>query len=121
MSWPIKVSLRPNPDKELTKEIKIELIRALKAVCEGKMYLEAESARLHLMLALIWEADGNIAGACEIIQVRTVFQTHLFITSDHCGRMSTWRHTALCRRKKKPNIFCNRLGSISDERIMCAL
>jgi 26S proteasome regulatory subunit N5 len=60
-------------DQTPSKEIKIELIRALKAVCEGKMYLEAESARLHLMLALIWEADGNIAGACEIIQVRVVY------------------------------------------------
>lgn len=51
-----------------SKAVKIELIKALKDVCEGKMYLEAESARLHLMLALIWEADGDIAGSCEIIQ-----------------------------------------------------
>lgn len=51
-----------------SKDVKVELISTLKHVCEGKMYLEAESARLHLMLALIWEADGNIAGACEIIQ-----------------------------------------------------
>lgn len=51
-----------------TKAVKIDLISALKDICEGKMYLEAESARLHLMLALIFEADGDIAAACEIIQ-----------------------------------------------------
>jgi 26S proteasome regulatory subunit N5 len=37
-------------------------------VCAGKMYVEAEDARLHLMLALIHEEDGDLAAACDMIQ-----------------------------------------------------
>ena len=49
-------------------DIKIELIKTLKDICEGKMYVEAESANLHLTLALIMETQGDIAGACAMIQ-----------------------------------------------------
>ena len=55
-----------------SQEVRVQLIQTLKAVCDGKMFLEAESARLHLMLALIWEADGDIAAACDIIQVSSI-------------------------------------------------
>ena len=47
---------------------KIELIKTLKDICEGKIYLEGESAKLHLMLALILEEGGDVAGACDTIQ-----------------------------------------------------
>jgi 26S proteasome regulatory subunit N5 len=47
---------------------KVALIETLKEVCEGKMYLEAESARLHLLLALIFESEGRVGDACDIIQ-----------------------------------------------------
>ena len=36
-------------------QAKIELIKALKDICEGKMYVEGESAQLHLTLAKILE------------------------------------------------------------------
>jgi len=49
-------------------EKKIELIKTLKDICEGKIYLEGESARLHLMLALILEEGGDVAAACDTIQ-----------------------------------------------------
>lgn len=32
------------------------------------MYVEAEDARLHLMLALIYEEDGDLEAACDMIQ-----------------------------------------------------
>lgn len=32
------------------------------------MYVEAEDARLHLMLALIYEEDGDLGAACDMIQ-----------------------------------------------------
>ena len=47
---------------------KIELIKTLKDVCKGKMYVEAEDARLHLMLAHIHEKDGDVGAACDMIQ-----------------------------------------------------
>lgn len=47
---------------------KVALIETLKEVCEGKMYLEAESARLHLLLALIFESEGRVGDACDVIQ-----------------------------------------------------
>ena len=40
----------------------------LKEVCAGKMFVEAESARLHLRLALLHEEDGDIGAACDMIQ-----------------------------------------------------
>lgn len=49
-------------------EIKVELATTLKEVVEGKLYVEAESARLHLMLALILEEQNDITAACAMIQ-----------------------------------------------------
>lgn len=51
-----------------TIDTKVELIKTLKDICDGKIYVEAESARLHLMLALILESKGDVAGACDMIQ-----------------------------------------------------
>eukprot|EP00596_Hydrurales_sp_CCMP1899_P003999 CAMPEP_0119033624 /NCGR_PEP_ID=MMETSP1177-20130426/675_1 /TAXON_ID=2985 /ORGANISM="Ochromonas sp, Strain CCMP1899" /LENGTH=444 /DNA_ID=CAMNT_0006990509 /DNA_START=103 /DNA_END=1434 /DNA_ORIENTATION=+ len=49
-------------------EVKIELIKTLKDICEGKMYVEGQSASLHLSLALIMEEGGDISGATDMIQ-----------------------------------------------------
>ena len=51
-----------------SKAVKVELIKTLKEVCAGKMYVEAEDARLHLMLALIYEEEGDLSAACDMIQ-----------------------------------------------------
>jgi 26S proteasome regulatory subunit N5 len=40
-------------------EVKIELIKTLKDICEGKMYVEGQSASLHLSLALIMEGKAS--------------------------------------------------------------
>ena len=47
---------------------KVAFLTTLKDVCEGKMYVEAESARLHLFLAKIHETNGDIGAACDMIQ-----------------------------------------------------
>lgn len=47
---------------------KVALIKTLMEICEAKIYVEGESARLHLMLALIYEGDGNLNEACDTIQ-----------------------------------------------------
>jgi 26S proteasome regulatory subunit N5 len=49
-------------------DTKIELIKTLKDVCEGKIYVEGESARLHMMLSKIYEAQGDVGAACDMIQ-----------------------------------------------------
>lgn len=49
-------------------EEKVTLIKTLMEICETKIYVEAESARLHLMLALIYEGDGKLDLACDTIQ-----------------------------------------------------
>lgn len=51
-----------------TVETRIDLIKALKEVCDGKIYVEGESARLHFTLSKIYEAQGDIDAACDIIQ-----------------------------------------------------
>jgi 26S proteasome regulatory subunit N5 len=51
-----------------TVVIKTDLATTLKEVVEGKIYVEAESARLHLLLARILEEQKDIAGACAMIQ-----------------------------------------------------
>jgi 26S proteasome regulatory subunit N5 len=50
------------------EQIKYDLAHTLKDVCEGKIYVEAISARLHLILALILEKKDDISGACDMIQ-----------------------------------------------------
>lgn len=51
-----------------TTDIKIELIKALMEICDGKMFVEGESARLHLMLSKIYEASGDVTKATDMIQ-----------------------------------------------------
>lgn len=55
-------------DATPNEEVKIELIKTLKDICEGKIYVEGDSAVLHLMLALIYEQRGDISGAVDMIQ-----------------------------------------------------
>lgn len=55
-------------DATPSMEVKVKLIKALIEVCEGKIYVEAESANLHFILAKIYEDQGNIALACDTIQ-----------------------------------------------------
>lgn len=49
-------------------DVKISLIKALKDACEGKIYVEGESAHLHFILAKIYEEQGNVGLACDTIQ-----------------------------------------------------
>jgi 26S proteasome regulatory subunit N5 len=51
-----------------SEDVKIALIKTLMEICEGKIYVEAESAKLHLMLAHIYEKRGDDTGACDMIQ-----------------------------------------------------
>jgi 26S proteasome regulatory subunit N5 len=55
-------------DATPTNDVKIELIKALKEVVDGKIYVEGESASLHFMLSKIYESQGDIDAACDIIQ-----------------------------------------------------
>lgn len=56
--------LEETPDEDT----KVELIKTLKEICKGKMFVEAEDARLHLMLAQILEGRGDVGAACDMIQ-----------------------------------------------------
>eukprot|EP00873_Tetraselmis_striata_P044662 jgi/Tetstr1/464926/TSEL_009660.t1 len=47
---------------------KVELIKTLQSVTEGKIYVEIERARLTKMLAKIKEDEGDIEGAADILQ-----------------------------------------------------
>jgi len=51
---------------------RVKLITALRTVSEGKIYVEAERARLTTALANIREAEGKVAEACDIMQELTV-------------------------------------------------
>ena len=51
-----------------TREVKVELIKILMGICGGKIYVEGEDAKLHMMLAIIYEEDGDIQKACDVIQ-----------------------------------------------------
>jgi len=55
-------------DSTPSKEVKMELIKTMMEICEAKIYVEAEGAKLHLMLAMLYEADGDIGAACDAIQ-----------------------------------------------------
>lgn len=54
-------------DKTPDKETKIKLIETLRAVTEGKIYVEVERARLTHELAKIKEEDGDISGAAAVM------------------------------------------------------
>ncbi|GAX73784.1 hypothetical protein CEUSTIGMA_g1235.t1 [Chlamydomonas eustigma] len=50
------------------QDTKISLIKTLQAVTEGKIFVEIERARLTRRLAIIREAEGNIAEAADTLQ-----------------------------------------------------
>jgi 26S proteasome regulatory subunit N5 len=47
---------------------KLELITTLRTVTEGKMYVEVERARLSMTLARMYEAEGKLEEAREVLQ-----------------------------------------------------
>ncbi|KAK9823540.1 hypothetical protein WJX72_003562 [[Myrmecia] bisecta] len=55
-------------DQTPDKATKVELIKTLQSVTEGKIYVEIERARLTRRLASIKEAEGNINEAADILQ-----------------------------------------------------
>ncbi|GBG34292.1 26S proteasome non-ATPase regulatory subunit 12 [Hondaea fermentalgiana] len=54
------------------KGVKLQLIETLRTVSEGKIYVEAERARLTMELSRMKEAEGDIASAADILQEEQV-------------------------------------------------
>lgn len=50
------------------KAVRDSLVTELRVITDGKMYLEAERARLTRTMAIIYEADGDIASAADTLQ-----------------------------------------------------
>lgn len=62
-------------DKTPSKEVKIDLIECLQKVTEGKIFVEVERARLARILAELYEKDGKISEAAELlldVQIETI-------------------------------------------------
>lgn len=55
-------------DATPTPAVKLDLIKTLQALTEGKIYVEIERARLTRMMAKIKEEEGHVAEAAEILQ-----------------------------------------------------
>ncbi|CAN0330816.1 unnamed protein product [Ascophyllum nodosum] len=55
-------------DEAPDKEKRVALLVALRDITDGKIYVEAERAKLTRMLAAVKEKDGDIAGAAEVLQ-----------------------------------------------------
>lgn len=48
--------------------VKVDLLKTLKEVTDGKIYLEGESAKIHFTLSKIYEDRGDLTEACNTIQ-----------------------------------------------------
>jgi len=62
-------------DKTPSKGVKIDLIECLQKVTEGKIFVEVERARLARILAELYEKDGKISEAAELlldVQIETI-------------------------------------------------
>merc|ERR1712161_93434 len=55
-------------DSDDQKDSREKIVIALREITDGKIFLEAERARLSRALAIIKERDGNIAGAADVLQ-----------------------------------------------------
>ena len=51
-----------------SRAIKEDLIKVLMEICDGKIYVEAEGARLHMLLSQLYEQEGDLKKACDCIQ-----------------------------------------------------
>jgi len=55
-------------ENEEQKAIRERLVVALRDITDGKLFLEAERARLTRALAILKESDGDVPGAADILQ-----------------------------------------------------
>lgn len=55
-------------DETPDKDARVQLLVALRDITDGKIFVEAERAKLTRMLAKIKEEDGDVAGAAEVLQ-----------------------------------------------------
>ncbi|CAM9818613.1 unnamed protein product [Ectocarpus sp. 13 AM-2016] len=55
-------------DETPDKDTRVSLLVALRDITDGKIYVEAERAKLTRILAKIKEEDGDVAGAAEVLQ-----------------------------------------------------
>eukprot|EP00668_Euglena_longa_P011589 GGOE01013997.1.p1 GENE.GGOE01013997.1~~GGOE01013997.1.p1 ORF type:complete len:506 (+),score=244.71 GGOE01013997.1:95-1519(+) len=51
-----------------SKDVKVQLIQKLRSICEGKIHVELEYARLTVQLANIWDAEGKLKEATALMQ-----------------------------------------------------
>lgn len=55
-------------DSTPSVDVRVDLIKTLKEIVDGKIYVEGESAHLHFMLSKIYEERGDLDQATEIVQ-----------------------------------------------------
>lgn len=55
-------------DSDVSRDNKVQLIKTMQAVTEGKIFVEIERARLTRRLARLYESEGKIAEAADCLQ-----------------------------------------------------
>ncbi|KAG7362203.1 regulatory proteasome non-ATPase subunit 5 [Nitzschia inconspicua] len=66
--WCVKGQFEPLPVPDGHKKARDNLVEALREICDGKLFLEAERARLTRCMAMIMEQEGDIAKAADVLQ-----------------------------------------------------
>lgn len=50
------------------RDMQLKTIESIRTVTEGKIYVEVERARITYKLALMWEKEGKVTEAAEVLQ-----------------------------------------------------
>ncbi|CAD7697337.1 unnamed protein product [Ostreobium quekettii] len=111
-------------DKTPDKATKVELIKTLQAVTEGKIYVEIERARLTKKLAAIKEAEGKVDEAAEILQEVAVETFGAMAKSEKvafileqarlCLDKGDYVRAQILAKKISPKAFVDRRGTTGD-------
>ncbi|GMH32467.1 hypothetical protein BSKO_00301 [Bryopsis sp. KO-2023] len=107
------------------KETKVELIKTLQAVSEGKIYVEIERARLTKKLAKIKEEEGNVNDAADILQevavetfgamAKTEKIAFILEQARLCLDKGDYVRAQIITRKVSPKAFLQRRGEGQGE------
>lgn len=112
-------------DSTPNKETKVELIKTLQAVTEGKIYVEIERARLTKKLAQIKQDEGKIDEAAEILQevavetfgamAKTEKIDFILQQADLCLDNGDYVRAQILARKISPRAFVERRGEAQGD------
>jgi hypothetical protein len=108
--------------ERMPKPEQLKLIDTLRAITEGKIFVENERARLTRQLARMKEAEGDLKTASKLMQVRKKKNRGqsllLFVVDELLFRNCKWRRTTRWIERKRRTTFWSKCACVWRQAIL---